>query len=237
VLAFRLQDTPQTPWKGSPLLKFVAHGRKVISLAVAEGWRPGARYTNLRDVRHVPFSDVGFLDIDWKSYDFDSHLAAVTKVRPYVTVARDIECLSQLDRILAEAGRLQQYATRVIIVPKDPRLADRMHRSIPNEFILGYSVPTRYGGTTIDPMAFEWSVHLLGGRPDVQRRLADHMPVVSLDCNRFTYDAKFGDYFDGTRFRPHPVGGYETCLKASIDNINLLWNDYGVPAAGREQHG
>ena len=211
------------------MLKFVAHGRRVISLALAEGWRPGARYTNLRDVRHVPFAHVGFLDIDWKNYCFDSHLAAAARCRPFVTVARDIECISQIDKILGEADKLQKHAKRVIVVPKDPRLESRLHRAIPNEFLLGYSVPTRYGGTTIRPEAFEWSVHLLGGRPDAQRRLADRMSVVSIDCNRFTYDAQYGDYFDGERFRPHPKGGYETCLKDSIANITSLWKDYRSP--------
>lgn len=209
------------------MLKFVAHGRRVISLALAEGWLPGARYTNLRDVRHVPFAHVGFLDIDWKNYCFDSHLAAAARVRPFVTVARDIECMSQIDRVLREASKLQKHATRVIVVPKDRRLEGRLHNVIPNEFLLGYSVPTRYGGTSIIPEAFEWSVHLLGGRPDAQRILAERMPVVSIDCNRFTYDARYGDYFDGESFRPHPTGGYETCLKDSIANINALWEDYG----------
>lgn len=218
------------------MLKFVAHGRRVVSLAVSEGWRPGARYTNLRDVRHVPFANVGFLDIDWKNYCFDSHVAAAEKVRPFVTVARDIECISQIDRILAEANKLQEHAARVIVVPKDRRLEGHMHRVIPNEFILGYSVPTRYGGTQISPDAFEWSVHLLGGRPDAQRRLADRMPVVSIDCNRFTYDAQYGDYFDGKLFRPHPTGGYETCLTASIININALWQDYAGPL-GEQRYG
>lgn len=211
---------------GAGLLKFVAHGRKVISLALEAGWLPGARYTNLRDVRHVQFSGSGFLDIDWKHYCFDSHLSAAAKVRPFITVARDIECLSQLDSILLEANELQKHSSRVILVPKDPRLEGKLHRYIPNEFILGYSVPTRYGGTAIKPEAFEWAVHLLGGRPDVQRRLANLMPVESFDCNRFTYDAKFGDFFDGSAFRPHPLGGYENCLKDSIASINMLWSDY-----------
>ncbi len=208
----------------------MAHGRKVISLAQHHGWRPGARYTNLRDIRHVEFSGLGFLDINWKKYSFEAHERAAAKVRPYVTVARDIECISQVNEILREAGRLQRYATQVIVVPKDPQLETQLHRLIPNEFILGYSVPTRYGGTTISPEAFEWSVHLLGGRPDTQRRLAERMPVVSLDCNRFTYDAQFGDYFDGIRFKPHPVGGYDKCLSDSLVNINALWEDYASPA-------
>jgi hypothetical protein len=52
------------------------------------------------------------------------------------------------------------------------------------------------------------------------------MPVVSIDCNRFTLDACFGDYFDGEIFRPHPRGGYIRCLTDSISNITDLWNDY-----------
>jgi hypothetical protein len=218
------------------MLKFVAHGRRVISLALAEGWRPGARYTNLRDVRHVPFAHVGFLDIDWKNYCFESHLAAASRVRPFVTVARDIECMSQIDAVLSEADELQKHATRVIVVPKALGLEGRMHSLIPNEFLLGYSVPTKYGGTMISPEAFEWSVHLLGGRPDAQRRLADRMPVVSIDCNRFTYDARYGDYFDGELFRPHQSGGYEACLKDSIANINGLWKGYGSPV-GEQRDG
>jgi hypothetical protein len=208
------------------MLKFVAHGRRVISLAIANGWRPGARYTNLRDVRHVPFSGVGFLDIQWKRYCFETHLAAAQQTRPFVTVARDIECATELGAILLEAAKLSSYAEHVIVVPKDKRLEDRLEAAIPSDFMLGFSVPTRYGGTTISPAAFCRPVHLLGGRPDVQRRLAEQMPVVSFDCNRFTLDARFGDYFDGTTFRPHPAGGYEACLLASIHSIDQIWADY-----------
>jgi hypothetical protein len=97
---------------------------------------------------------------------------------------------------------------------------------IPPDFLLGFSVPTKYGGTAIPMTAFRRPVHLLGGRPDVQRRLGSVLPVVSLDCNRFTLDASFGDYFDGECFRPHPKGGYDRCIDASIRNINELWLDY-----------
>jgi hypothetical protein len=43
----------------------------------------------------------------------------------------------------------------------------------------------------------------------VQRKLGDAMPVFSIDANRFTLDAAFGDYFDGEIFRRHPVGGFK----------------------------
>jgi hypothetical protein len=213
-------------------MKFVAHGRRVVSIANEHGWRPGARYTNLRDIRHVRFSGVGFLDIHWKQYCFETHLDAARRTRPYITVARDVEDQSQLGKILLEADKLAAHSTRVIIVPKDRALEDSLESAIPSEFILGFSVPTRYGGTEITPRAFTRPVHLLGGRPDVQRRLAERMPVVSFDCNRFTLDARFGDYFDGNLFKPHPTGGYETCLRASIANINSLWCDYDAARWG-----
>ena len=126
-----------------------------------------------------------------------------------------------------EAFELAEHAVHVLIVPKDPKLEHDLEDLIPREFLLGYSVPTRYGGTKIPPTAFSRPVHLLGGRPDVQRQLANSLSVVSLDCNRFTLDAAFGDYFDGLKFRPHPVGGYYRCITDSIKNINKLWKSYG----------
>ncbi len=53
------------------LLKFVTHSKRVSSIAKRLGWLPGARYTNLRDVRK--FDQIGFLDIDWKNYNFRRH--------------------------------------------------------------------------------------------------------------------------------------------------------------------
>jgi hypothetical protein len=166
------------------------------------------------------------LDIDWKNYDFDQHLSAAKKTRPFMTVARDIENCEDLDLVLFQADQLSKYAKVVVVVPKDVSLSRTMEKLIPDKYIFGYSVPTRYGGTMIPPESFKRPVHLLGGRPDVQRSLADRMQVASFDCNRFTFDAAYGDYFDGEIFRPHPIGGYDRCLEDSIANINALWESY-----------
>ena len=116
-----------------------------------------------------------------------------------------------------------------MIVPKDVSLARRLAKAIPRQYVLGYSVPTRYGATSLPLEAFDGRpVHLLGGRPDTQRRLADSLNVVSIDCNRFTLDARYGDFFDGETFRPHPKGGYRRCLADSIEHINMLWKAYRV---------
>lgn len=202
-------------------VRIISHSRYVIDRAIPQGRKAGARYTNLRDVKHL--SEVYFIDIDWKNYNFEQHLAATQKIRPKLTVARDVTDANDLASILTEAHQLNQFAETVIIVPKDTQLIAQPRLGVPETFRLGYSIPTRYGGTQIPPSRFVGEVHLLGGRPDVQRSLADQMQVRSLDGNRFTLDAKFGDYFDGSSFRPHPKGGYENCLTDSLRNIASLW--------------
>src|SRR5690242_20138839 len=178
------------------VLKFVAHSRFVQKIAAKYGWLPAARYTNLRDVRHC--DRLGFLDIDWKNYKFTSHLIAVRSMRPFMTVARDIERPDQLKSVLEQAEELAQYADHVVVAPKDPSLADCLSEVIPGRYVIGYSVPSRYGTTSLPVETFAGrSIHLLGGRPDTQRRLAECLKVVSMDCNRFTLDARYGDFFDG----------------------------------------
>src|SRR5262245_43101010 len=110
--------TKRRPWlRPSAALRFVTHSKKVQMICSRRGWLPGARYTNLRDVRE--FDSVAFIDIDWKSYDFDRHLAATRQVRPMVTIARDVVEVAALDEILRQAFELARFADRVVIVPKD----------------------------------------------------------------------------------------------------------------------
>ncbi|MFC3881295.1 DUF6610 family protein [Algoriphagus namhaensis] len=206
------------------MIKIVNHSKKVLDIASKNGWSVGARYTNLRDIK--TFKNIAFIDIDWKNYNFKKHLATVKEIRPTMTVARDIENIDDLKSILEEAQILEQYCEYVIVVPKAIELVNQIDM-IPERYILGYSVPSKYGKTEIPPESFgNRKVHLLGGRPDVQRNLATIMNVVSADCNRFTLDAGFGDYFVGDKFIPHSKGGYENCINDSILNINKIWDGY-----------
>lgn len=217
-------DTHKACSSAGPV-KIVCHSRTVLRLARSLGWLPGASYRNLRNIRG--FEPVGLVEIEWTDYDFKRHLEAVKAVHPLITIAQDVLSIKQLPRILDQAYELMRWAKYVVIVPKDVRLGPRLNELIPRDFILGYSVPSSYGRTPIQPAYFcERPVHLLGGRPDVQRRIAEHLNVVSLDVNRFTLDARFGDFFDGERFRPHPIGGYLRCLRASIRNIDRIWQGY-----------
>lgn len=212
--------------------KYVCHSARVLRLAVRYGWQIGARYTNLRDVRR--FDRLGFLDIDWQNYCFRRHLDAAKATNPSTTVAQDILDIRNLDRILDQANELLLHADRVIIVPKSKSLEKDLEELIPKRFDFGFSVPTKYGGTRISLKSFRRRVHLLGGRPDVQRKLAQALKVVSLDCNRFTFDAQFGDYFDGDTFRPHKIGGYDRCIRSSLHNINRIWLDYNPRSAHKQ---
>lgn len=205
------------------VLKFVAHSKVALKIAIEYGWLPGARYTNLRDIRE--FDQIGFIDIDWKDYNYKEHLKAVKITKPLFTVAQDVLHIEELDKILDQANELSLYAKCVIIVPKDIKMTGQLEELIPQKFVFGYSVPTKYGGTRIQTSEFKRQVHLLGGRPDVQKKLAEFMDVISIDCNRFTLDATYGDYFNGVKFVKHPTGGYEQCLRDSICNINKLWDN------------
>lgn len=216
---------PASHVNGGNPIKIVCHSRTVLKLAERVGWLAGASYMRLRDIRGI--AQVGLIDIDWENYNFKRHLHAVKTHRPLITVAKDVIRAHDLTRTLDQAYELLEWSHFVVIVPKDTRLGSELSSIIPEVFILGYSVPTKYGGTCIPIEHFHGRrVHLLGGRPDVQRKIARSLNVVSLDVNRFTLDAKFGDFFDGEIFRPHPVGGYHRCLQDSIHNIEALWSGY-----------
>lgn len=143
------------------VIKYVNHSRKVGDIARKLGWLPGARYTNLRDVQ--TYDRIGFLDIDWKNYDFELHLDIVRRTKPMLTIACDIERRDQIPRVIEQAYKLKQFASKVAVVPKPKCLADEIEKLIPAEFIFAYSVPTSYGGTRIPPKHFTRPVHLLGG--------------------------------------------------------------------------
>jgi len=210
-------------------IRFAAHSYLVQEITTERGWLPAARYTNLRDVRR--FERIGFIDIDWQNYSFTKHLQAVKSARPLLTVAKDLDDLSELPRILDQAAELRNWSDAVIFVPKVDEFKYEMEEVVPLDFIFGYSTPTQYGGTSIEPKYFHRPTHILGGSPQAQLALGSQLDVCSFDCNRFTLDARYGDFFDGVRFRPHPTGGYRACLKASVESINRAWDSLSVPAS------
>jgi hypothetical protein len=206
------------------VLKIVTHGRHVQQLAANRGWGCGARYTNLRDIREQ--HAIAMIDINWKRYSYQHHVAALQKVRPFMTVVRDIEDETQYENALSAADEFFNWVEYVILVPKFVNWSRKHERGLTNRHIVGFSVPTRYGSTALNIGKIGHQIHLLGGRPDKQRQLAAGANIVSIDCNRFTLDATFGDYFNGSKYIYSRKLDYENCLIESMSGIDQAWSDY-----------
>jgi hypothetical protein len=173
------------------------------------------------------------IDIDWKNYSFRQHVAAVKNVRPFMTVVRDVERESHFPKALTAAELFLEWVEFVIVVPKFANWTSDHERLLTCRHIVGYSVPTQYGGTRLDITSVRHPVHLLGGRPDTQRKLAELANVVSIDCNRFTLDASFGDFFDGKRYNYARKLNYRRCLLRSMRGIERAWSKYRLSREGR----
>lgn len=163
--------------------------------AVIAGWEYGFRsghgYCKYAETERTAAHYPVFVDNDYENYVHRVHLAAVKQFRPRYATVRDIMSKEQcqeagisyfsMDRIMDWAEELSEYSDNVIIIPKIP-VIDK----IPEKYILGYSVPTSYGGTPLPTEAFKGRrVHLLGGSPNRQiaywSKLKDE--VVSIDNN------------------------------------------------------
>lgn len=139
------------------------------------------------------------VDLDWKAPDLERHAAAVREHRPLLAVAPDVLDVSDLPATLRYAERLAQDAAHVIVVPKCGGVIERLPRE--PWLVLGYSVPTRYGGAD-GVLVWEfsgWPVHLLGGSPQAQLNLAAYVDVFSADGNAHQRAASHGVYWSAAR--------------------------------------
>lgn len=155
-------------------------------------------YTDKLSGRH----DVTFVDNDYLLYDHAKHVEVVARFRPKYATVRDAMTRAQCDaagiaffelaQILDYAAELAEYAENVIVIPKYDCLD-----AIPDEYMLGYSVPSSHGGTPLALRAFAGRrVHLLGGSWNAQlahmAELGDD--VVSLDNNHVDLISRYSNF-------------------------------------------
>jgi hypothetical protein len=188
-------------------------GDNSCCLAVRAGWKYGVRSGDVEIdgkgicplVPHSPRHKVVFVDNDFHDYDHEHHAAVVKLTRPKYATVRDImseaQCKKEgmefysFERIMDWAAELEEHTENVIVIPKYDCLD-----KIPERYMLGYSVPTRYGGTPLPVSAFNGRrVHLLGGSWKAQlahmTELGDD--VVSLDNNEINIIAsRWGQFCD-----------------------------------------
>lgn len=164
----------------APTLIYCASGNKRFAqIAIESGFEYGAKLPHV--VHFPPY----FADQDWKKPNRAGYMAALAKHRPQVATVIDWEEQDQLSEVLSWAEEASQYVEVVIIIPKVPGGISQIPRRVDGKEIrLGYSVPTKYGGTELMSWEFAgWPVHLLGGSPQAQMRIAPYFNVVSTDGN------------------------------------------------------
>ncbi|CAB4169577.1 ParB/Sulfiredoxin [uncultured Caudovirales phage] len=159
-------------------------------------WRS---YTSERAVPRIMF-----IDNDWHDYKHEDHLSLCAKAKPIMATTRDLLTKQQatdagvayysIKDVLSMGAEIAEHVDDVIVIPKFDCL-DRIPETINGaRVVLGYSVPSTYGGTELAPEAFKGRpVHLLGGSWLRQRSLLHILgdDVVSLDNNNFASIARF----------------------------------------------
>jgi len=211
-------------------LVYCADGnRRFAEIAVQAGFRYGARLP----ARGLPFAP-WFADQDWKQPNRSRYMAELAKHRPVMATVLDWETEEQLSEVLSWAEEAAQYVERVILIPKViggiPQLPRRIGSA---DVVLGFSVPTRYGGTAVPSWEFDgWPVHLLGGSPHAQMRLAHYMNVVSADGNYHNLKAtRFCEYWQSGKWipvKPKQEDAIYVAFLRSCENIMAAWRAGGV---------
>lgn len=161
-------------------------------------------YTNERKTKIRKHHKVVFIDNEFMDYNHNHHLSVVKEHKPKYATVLDIfspkQCrelgitYTPFKQIIEWAYELNEYAENVIVIPKVDVID-----YIPKDFMLGYSVPTSYGGTEIPIERFKGhKVHLLGGSTKKQVEIIKQLGknVVSVDTNYFHKVSKYGSIFN-----------------------------------------
>jgi hypothetical protein len=182
-----------------PELIYCADGNaKFAKIAIDAGFLYGAQLPNT--VYFPPY----FVDQNWKKPDLEKYAAAVAKHKPKIASVLDWERPGQLPEVLEWAETIAPFVEVVMIIPKVSGGAAKLPPQIAGRPIrLGYSVPTKFGGTPLNYSEFYgWPVHLLGGSPKKQRRLSGFLNVVSVDGNYAQKMAvRYNEFWDGANWR------------------------------------
>lgn len=164
-------------------LIYCADGNKRLAqIAVDAGFLYGAR---LPGTIYPEVAPLTFADQDWKKPNRGLYMNALANYRPQMATVIDLESWEQLPDVISWAEEAAQYVEIVIIIPKRTGIIPALPKAIAGKEVrLGYSVPSRYGGTEVPVWEFAgWPVHLLGGSPHRQMAIMPYMDVRSMDGN------------------------------------------------------
>jgi hypothetical protein len=170
----------ETFWIMITLIYCAKGNRRFSEIAAAAGFQLGAQ---LPGTIYFPLY---FADQNWKKPNRAAYMAVLEQHRPVMASVLDLERREQLSEVLDWAEEAAQWSQSIMIIPKVSGIIQRLPRRIGDaDVVLGYSIPTRHGGTSVwSSEFFGWPIHLLGGSPHAQMRHAARMRgVVSADGN------------------------------------------------------
>jgi hypothetical protein len=201
--------------------------------AASKGYLRGARLDKAsRYYQHDVCVD--FLDMDWNDPDPEGLLEAAERHRPKYVVAGDyLRDEDNTQRVNRRARQLREYADNVIVVPKSPgELAE-----VPEWCVVGYSVPSEYGGTDIPLREYRdisQPIHILGGTPHRQFEVVGKLwldSVCSVDGNSIHKAATIGaKAWHPSVPRWRKVDGedaVERAYRESVDNLARVHRSRG----------
>jgi len=175
------------------LIYCAAGNERLARTAIRYGYTYGAQ------LPATTYAPVQFVDQNWKNPDRAKYMAALAQHKPRLATVLDWEQPEQLDEVLSWADEAAQHVTEaVIIIPKVFNAIHQLPQTIRGKQVrLGYSVPTKFGATSTPVWEFcDWPVHLLGGAPQNQLKLAQYMQVASADGNYATkMSNRWGQFF------------------------------------------
>lgn len=148
-----------------PTLIYCGGGnRRFADIAIAAGFRFGSC------LPETVYHPLYFADQDWKRPNRAAYMAALAQHRPAVATVLDWESEEQLPTVLEWAEEAATFTQSIIIIPKVLWAVNMIPPTLCGKpIVLGFSVPTKYGGTPCQPWEFAGRrVHLLGGSPHRQ---------------------------------------------------------------------
>lgn len=223
-----------------PELIYCAGGNKRFAdIAIRYGFTYGAQMPST--VYHAP----EFIDQNWKNPRRREYMLALKKHQPRLCTVLDLERPDQYETVIGWMIEAYWYTKKnleaMIVIPKfsgaiECLLNEERIKHIPLRF--GYSVPTKYGGTTVPLVEFaNHPVHALGGSPQEQIRLAKIMNVQSVDGNYIQKIALWNQYLNGDTLRfqriehtlkPFTVDANYCAFEISCIVLKNAWNGHAL---------
>lgn len=209
-------------------LYYCADGNpRFAKIAIDAGFKYGAQLPGKGTV----YFPVEFADQNWKKPNRARYMELLAQHKPHMATVLDLEREDQLPEVLSWGEEAAQFVDVVLIIPKVFSIIGRIPHHIGKADVrLGYSVPTLYGGTELPLWEFEHRpVHLLGGSPKKQLRIADYLNVLSADGNAIQKAAQHGQVWRGNW---KDGGIYEgefmyQCFEESCHNVIAAWRKKG----------